>query len=102
MKKVKITFKSSNLNFFTQSIYIFISLLKTYTKSYQIFLLPTKKNMISILNSPHVHRSSQKQFYITFYKAIIICKFDKSLNIQNYLFLSLINLGVFFNIKIIL
>ena len=100
MQRLEITFKTSNILFFIQAIYIFTLFLKNNCSSYQIFLLPSKKNMISLLNSPHVHRNSQKQFYISFYKAVIIFKIKKSSKIQKFLFLSLTNLGIFFNIKI--
>jgi len=93
---------SCNKKILFQSASVFIFLLRLSGKSYQSVVVPVRQTRLTLLNSPHVNRTSQKQFYSSAYKITFMFFFDKKENFFQYLlFLFLTNAGTGFSIRVI-
>jgi|TARA_B110000879_G_scaffold107255_1_gene144124 small subunit ribosomal protein S10 len=65
-----------------QSLKIYLmnikKILKVLKLEYNIFNLPTKQKLITLLKSPHVNKTAREQFKIRTYKTIVkISNFNK-------------------------
>jgi ribosomal protein S10 len=100
MLNLQIKIKTANKSILFHTINIFSSFFKVLKKPYKILFLPSKKKVVTVLNSPHVNRNSQKQIYFSTHKAIFLFKVKQKTMFEKFLFLLLTNSGVFFNLKI--
>jgi len=69
---------------------IFINqVLKRLGIKYKVFNLPTKKNRVTLLKSPHVNKSAREQFEVKSYKTLIT--FDLIPELSQQLHLLILN-----------
>jgi len=101
MKKLCLELRSSNRKILNQLLYSLFSVFKKKKKNSTFFYLPRCKKFITILNSPHVNKRSQRRFSFMIYKAFAVLKVFDVVFFRKTLLIFLFNIGVSFNIKIL-
>lgn len=74
-----------SLTFFNKFI---IDSLSKLNLQFTYLSMPKKSKVLTLLKSPHVHKSSREQFEITKHKTIINIKTGYSSNLVNFLILN--------------
>jgi len=82
--------KINAINNSVLNLYVFFlsNVFKKLNVQYALTSLPTKKKRITVLKSPHVHKSSREQFEIKTYKLVFTIFSNFSESFLNFLILN--------------